>query len=448
MITARESAEASVQAFTDEQLAQRTFARVKWKILPLLMICYVLALIDRNVIGFAKLGFMVDLGFREVVYGIGAGIFFVGYILFEIPSNLMLQRIGFRKTVLRIMIMWGLACAAFAMMTSETMFYTLRFMLGVAEAGFFPGVLLFLTLWIPRNRRASVTAMFMAAIPISGMIGGPLAGAIMQHLDGLFGLKGWQILFLVAGLPACVMGVVTYLLLDNSPKEAKWLSEQERQLILDELAADDSSNANEHHSLWGAFKDKRVYVLAFTALAVFSGAVAAAFWVPTIIRRTGVTDLFHVGLLSALPFMVGMFAQYFVGRHSDKVMERRWHVAVCLSISATGWLVLAMLQPNTTISVILLIIATASVLGATGPFWTLPGSLLTGKAAAGSIALVTTLAGVGNVFMPAIVGALIDITGSMAASQVAYGVLMLVGAATIVIGTPPEAGKPAPKPTE
>ena len=184
MITARESAEASVQAFTDEQFAQRTFARVKWKILPLLMICYVLALIDRNVIGFAKLGFMVDLGFREVVYGIGAGIFFVGYILFEIPSNLMLQRIGFRKTVLRIMIMWGLACAAFAMMTSETMFYTLRFMLGVAEAGFFPGVLLFLTLWIPRNRRASVTAMFMAAIPISGMIGGPLAGEMAGMKGG------------------------------------------------------------------------------------------------------------------------------------------------------------------------------------------------------------------------------------------------------------------------
>lgn len=445
MITARESAPPQVKALTDEQFAQQTFAKVKWKILPLLMICYILALIDRNVIGFAKLGFMHDLGFREVVFGIGAGVFFVGYILFEIPSNLMLQRIGFRKTVLRIMIMWGLACAAFAMMNSEATFYVLRFILGVAEAGFFPGVLLFLTLWVPRTRRASVTAMFMAALPISGMIGGPLAGAIMQHLDGLFGLKGWQILFVVAGLPACVMGVVTYCLLDNSPKEAKWLTERERQVVLDELAADDSSNAKAHASLWSAFKDKRVYALAFTALAVFSGAVAAAFWVPTIIRRTGVTDLFHVGLLSALPFMVGMVTQYFVGRHSDKVMERRWHVAVCLCVSAVGWLVLAFLQPNTTLSVILLVVATASVLGATGPFWTLPGSLLTGKAAAGSIALVTTLAGVGNVFLPALVGALIDLTGSMAASQLTYGMLMLCGAAVIVLGTPPEAGKPVPK---
>ncbi|HCV41123.1 MAG TPA: MFS transporter, partial [Pseudomonas sp.] len=174
-------------------------------------------------------------------------------------------------------------------------------------------------------------------------------------------------------------------------------------------------------------------------------AVAAAFWVPTIIRKTGITDLFHVGLLSALPFMVGVIAQYLVGKHSDKVMERRWHVAICLSISALGWLTLAILQPSTTVSVILLIVATASVLGATGPFWTLPGSLLTGKAAAGSIALVTTLAGVGNVFMPALVGALIDLTGSMAASQAAYGVLMLTGAAMILLGTPAEAGKPVVK---
>ncbi|PVZ10520.1 MULTISPECIES: MFS transporter [unclassified Pseudomonas] len=442
MITARDSADTGIQTVTDEQFANRTFARVKWKILPLLMICYVLALIDRNVIGFAKLGFMKDLGFGETVFGIGAGVFFVGYILFEIPSNLMLQRIGFRKTALRIMLMWGLACAAFSLMHNEMVFYVLRFILGVAEAGFFPGVLLFLTLWIPRNRRASVTAMFMAAIPISGMIGGPLAGGIMQHLDGFYGFKGWQILFLVAGLPACVMGVVTYLVLDNSPKEAKWLSDRERAVISDELAADEGSGASEHHSLLGALKDKRVYILAFTALAVFSGAVAAAFWVPTIIRKTGVSDLFHVGLLSSLPFLVGMIAQYLVGRHSDKVMERRWHVAICLGISALGWLTLALLQPSTTVSVVLLVVATASVLGATGPFWTLPGSLLTGKAAAGSIALVTTLAGVGNVFMPALVGALIDLTGSMAASQVAYGVLMLAGAAAIVMGTPPEAGRP------
>lgn len=442
MITARQSAEIHVPLRNDEAFAQRTFAKVKWKILPLLMICYVLALVDRNVIGFARLGFMSDLGFREVVYGIGAGIFFVGYILFEIPSNLMLQRIGFRKTVLRIMLMWGLACASFSMMSSETMFYVLRFALGVAEAGFFPGVLLYLTLWIPRARRASVTALFMAAIPISGMLSGPLAGAIMQHLDGLFGLKNWQLLFLIAGLPACVMGVIAYCYLDNSPTEARWLSATERQLIDDELKSDDSSNANEHHSLWGALKDKRVYVLAFTALAVFSGAVAAAFWVPTIIRRTGVTDLFHIGLLSSLPFLVGMIAQYLVGRHSDRVLERRWHVAICLSVSAIGWMLLSILQPDTTLSVILLVVATASVLGATGPFWTLPGSLLTGKAAAGSIALVTTLAGVGNVFMPVVVGALIDLTGSMAVSQAAYGVLMLVGAAMIVLGTPPETGKP------
>lgn len=443
MNTVSQDVKISAPLETDEQFASRTFAKVKWKILPLLITCYVLALIDRNVIGFARLGFMHDLSFSEVVYGVGAGIFFIGYILFEIPSNLMLQRIGFRKTVLRIMVLWGLACGAFAMMDSQTEFYIFRFMLGAAEAGFFPGVLLYITLWVPRHRRASMTAMFMAALPLAGILGGPLAGAIMQHMDGTFGLKGWQVLFLVAGAPACVMGIVAYMYLDNSPADAKWLDAQEKQLVLDELAQDAASTTAKHHSLFDAVKDRRVYVLAFTALAVFSGAVAAAFWVPTIIKKTGVTDLFHVGLLSALPFLVGIVVQYFVGRHSDKVMERRWHVAICLSVSAIGWLLLALVQPSTGISVLLLIVATAAVLGATGPFWTLPGSLLTGKAAAGAIALVTTLSGIGNVFIPMIVGVLIETTGSLASSQVAYGLLMLCGAAAIVLGTPPEARKVA-----
>lgn len=443
MSTVRQDVKISTAVETEEQFANRTFAKVKWKILPLLIICYVLALIDRNVIGFARLGFMQDLSFSEVVYGIGAGIFFIGYILFEIPSNLMLQRIGFRKTVLRIMLLWGIACACFSLMSTQTEFYIFRFLLGAAEAGFFPGVLMFLTLWVPRHRRASVTAMFMAALPLAGVLGGPLAGSIMQHMDGTFGLKGWQVLFLVAGLPACVMGVVAYLCLDNSPAEAKWLSVEEKKVIQDELAQDAARTTDKHNSLRDALTDRRVYVLAFTALAVFSGAVAAAFWVPTIIKRTGVTDLFHVGLLSALPFLVGIVVQFLVGRHSDKVMERRWHVAICLSISAIGWLSLALVHPSTGISVVLLIVATAAVLGATGPFWTLPGSLLTGKAAAGAIALVTTLSGIGNVFLPMIVGWLIEVTGSLAASQVTYGLLMLAGAAAIVLGTPAEAGKPA-----
>lgn len=218
---------------------------------------------------------------------------------------------------------------------------------------------------------------------------------------------------------------------------AKWLSAEEKQVIQDELAQDAAKTTDKHNSLRDALTDRRVYILAFTALAVFSGAVAAAFWVPTIIKRTGVTDLFHVGLLSTLPFLVGIVVQSLVGRHSDKVMERRWHVAICLSVSAIGWLSLALVHPSTGISVVLLIVATAAVLGATGPFWTLPGSLLTGKAAAGAIALVTTLSGIGNVFLPMIVGWLIEVTGSLAASQITYGLLMLAGAAAIVLGTPP-----------
>lgn len=438
MNTVPKDVKAAVPAGAAEQFASRTFTKVKWKILPLLIVCYVLALIDRNVIGFARLGFMHDLGFSEVEYGIGAGIFFLGYLFFEIPSNLMLQRIGFRKTVLRIMVLWGIACVCFSLMNSQAAFYIFRFLLGAAEAGFFPGVLLYITFWVPRHRRASVTAMFMASLPVAGMLGAPFAGSVMQHMDGLFGLKGWQLLFIVAGVPACLMGLVAYLYLDNSPAEAKWLSADEKRVVLDELAQDAADSPARHHSLLDALKDRRVYVLAFTALAVTSGAIAAAFWIPTIIKKTGITDLFHVGLLSALPFLVGIIVQYCVGRHSDKVMERRWHVAICLVVSAIGWLLLALVQPSTGVSVVLLIVATSAVLGATGPFWTLPGSLLTGKAAAGAIALVTTLAGIGNVFIPMVVGLLIDATGSMAAPQVAYGLLTLAGAAAIVLGTPAE----------
>ncbi|HCH0556962.1 TPA: MFS transporter [Pseudomonas aeruginosa] len=192
----------SATGVAEPSLADATYRKIKWRILPLIMLCYTVALIDRNVIGFARLDFMHQLGFNEVMYGIGTGMFFIGYFVFEVPSNLWLQKIGVRLTFLRIMILWGLACAAFAMMTSPTEFYLYRFLLGAAEAGFFPGVLLYITFWIPKARRASVTALFMAALPIAGMLGGPLAGTIMRLFDGALGLHGWQWLFIVEGLPA------------------------------------------------------------------------------------------------------------------------------------------------------------------------------------------------------------------------------------------------------
>jgi MFS family permease len=415
--------------------ADATYRKIKWRILPLIMLCYTVALIDRNVIGFARLDFMHQLGFNEVMYGIGTGMFFIGYFVFEVPSNLWLQKIGVRLTFLRIMILWGLACAAFAMMTSPTEFYLYRFLLGAAEAGFFPGVLLYITFWIPKARRASVTALFMAALPIAGMLGGPLAGTIMRLFDGALGLHGWQWLFIVEGLPACVLGVVVYYFLDNKPADAKWLTAPEKALVQADVDRDSAASPGQHHSLWQAFGDRRVYILSFVALAVFSGAAANAYWIPTIIKNSGIKDVLHVGLLSSIPFLAGLVTQFLVARHSDKVGERRWHVALCLGTAAAAWLVLGTTHLTTAPAIALLTVCTAATLGATGPFWTLPGSTFSGPKAAGSIALVTTLAGLGNVFVPMIVGVLIDKTGTLAASQLAYGTLLLAGAITIVAAT-------------
>jgi MFS family permease len=423
-----------VEQHTD---AQRVYAKIKWRILPFLILCYVVAFIDRSNIGIAKLGFTHDLNFDEGVYGFGAGIFYLGYILLEIPSNLYLSRLGIRKTLMRIMLLWGACCSAMAVMSIASEYYGLRFLLGAAEAGLFPGILLYVTFWIPAARRARITALFMAAIPIAGIVGGPLAGWIMRAFGQWHGVAGWRWLFLLEGLPAILLGIVAYFYLDDSPAQSRWLSAAEKSLVLADLQRENAAQsglAGVRTSFGEVLRDVRFYAIASLGLAIMVSTGGVFLWLPTIIQRAGVHDVAQVGLLSALPFVAGFIAQFFVARSSDNSLERRWHAAVPAILSAIGWVLLPLVARNPSLSILLLTLATAGSLAAMGPFWTFPTVYLSGASVAGGVALITTIAGFGNFISPILVGQLTHRTGSLAAGQIYFAVLLLVGAALFLIG--------------
>lgn len=408
-----------------------TNRKVALRIMPLLVLAYIVAFIDRADIGFAKLGFMKDLGFNETIYGFGAGIFYLGYILLEVPSNVYLAKVGARATFLRIMILWGIACAALAFMTEATHFYGLRFLLGAAEAGFFPGVLLYLTYWVPPATRGRTTAVFMASIPIAGMLGGPLAGYIMSGMADVGGLKGWQWLFILEGLPAVILGVVCYLYLDDKPQTCTWLSEGEKAVLLRELEKGQAKPAHAKAGILAAL-NVQVVALAATAFSLMVSTAALFLWLPTVLRRAGVENARDIGLLSIIPFLIGFVAQYLNGLHSDKTGERRKHAFVAAFIAAIGWALLPLFQDSPALSIVFLTVTCAGTFAAMGPFWSLPQTLLSPAMAPAGIAFVTTLAGFGNFISPILVGWLADETGSLAAGQYYYAAVLLIGSSAVL----------------
>lgn len=412
--------------------ADAVYRKVLLRLLPMLVIVYIIAYIDRSNVGFAKLGFMRDLNFSDTVFGIGAGVFYAGYMIFEIPSNLMLAKIGFRKTLLRIMLLWAVCSVLLAIMTSPNSYYFARCLLGAAEAGLFPGVLLYLTYWVPAARRASFTAVFMAAIPLSGVISGPLSGMIMHSMDGWHGLKGWQWLFLIEGAPALLFAIVVFFFLKDTPASAPWLSVRERNLIEADLEADRSRSGGGHHSFMDALRSPRFYLLVGMGVALLASASNISFWLPTIIQRSGVTSTWTIGLMAMAPYVVGVVAQQWVARRSDARDERRWHAAACAMASALGWLLLPLVSSNPTLSLVALIATAAGTFAAMGPFWSMPALYLSAKAAPGGIALISTLAGVGSLISPVIVGWLNEHTKTLAAGQYYLAALMIVGAVTVV----------------
>ncbi len=404
------------------------YRRIMWRIMPLLVICYIVSFIDRTNVGLAKIQFMDDLGFSNAQYGLGAGIFYLGYIMLEIPSNQALARIGARLTLLRIMVLWGLCCAALAWMASPMHFYVLRFLLGAAEAGFFPGVLLYLTFWIPSRRRARFTAVFMASIPIAGLLGGPIGGLMITGMDGVAGWRGWQWLFVAEGLPAVLLGLVVYFVFSDRPADCRWLSPEERLRVQADLDADRQNiHPSAHATFVATLGDPAFYLLGILGFAIMVSTAGVFFWLPSIIAESGVADTRIIGLLSGVPFIIAVIVQYAVARHSDSVQERRWHAVLPILIGALGWIALPAVSDSVPLALVALTVATTGSLAAMGPFWSLPPAMLSGAAVAGGIALVTTLAGLGNFLSPILVGWLVDQTGSLAAGQVYFGVLMLIG---------------------
>jgi MFS family permease len=400
-----------------------TFAKVAWRLIPLLFLGYIAAFLDRVNVGFAQLQMQRDLAFGDVVYGFGAGIFFIGYFIFEVPSNLMLAKVGARVWLARIMISWGLissgfmfigdiswgpVAAAFNCTDAEFSFYVLRFLLGAAEAGFFPGVILYLTYWFPAARRAQMVALFMTAIALSNVIGSPVSGAILQFLDGANGLYGWQWLFLLEGIPSVIMGAVFILALADKPASAKWLSAEERDIIDRRLQEDESGkqHAGQRHSIIHAFSDPRVWALAVVYLCGAMCLYAVNFWMPTIIQEFGVdrSDYLRVGLLSMIPWGVAVVAQVLWARNSDRTGERRWHPAIGLLAMMTGLVILAFAGRQPTISLVgLTLVATGNMCWVV-TFWSLPTAFLSGSAAAAGIAWINSVGNLGGYFGPDMIG--------------------------------------------
>ena len=312
-----------------------TYQKVTRRLLPFLVLCYVVSYLDRINVGFAKLQMLGDLGFSETVFGLGAGIFFIGYFFFEVPSNIIMHRVGARVWIARIMVTWGLVSATTLLVKTPWQFYGVRFLLGLAEAGFFPGIILYLTYWYPAHRRARMVATFMLAIPLSGIIGGPISGFIMQYLAGDSGWPGWKWLFLLEAVPALLIGVATIFYLDSGIRRAKWLTDDEKELLERNIAAD-SREKIEHPSVLAVFLDRRVWLMCWIFFACAMGQYALTFWMPTLIKTAGIKSILNVGLVTAIPYLATAVTMVLVGASADRHRERRWHLAVPMVIGAAG----------------------------------------------------------------------------------------------------------------
>jgi D-galactonate transporter len=410
---------------------EATYRKVFWRIVPFLMLCYVIAYLDRVNVGFAKLQMAQDLGFSETVYGLGAGVFFIGYFLFEVPSNVLLHRVGARVWIARIMVTWGLLSAAFVAVGTPTQFYVMRFLLGLAEAGFYPGVILYMTYWFPAARRAKIIAMFMSAIPVAGIFGNPLSGWIMDAFQGSAGLRGWQWMFLIEAVPALLIGVVVLFYLDNGIRAARWLNEGEKRLLEREIA-NDQKHTQSYASTGAVFRDGRIWHMCLIYFCFVMGQYALTFWMPTLIKATGVVGNLQIGLFSAIPFGCAIVAMNLFGRSADARRERRWHLVIPAVMGAVGFTVAASFASNTTVSIIALSLAAAGVLTCAPLFWSLPTSFLSGSAAAVGIATINSVGNLAGFVSPYLVGFLKDLTHSTQSGMYVLAAVLVVGALAVL----------------
>jgi len=415
-----------------DEIEKRVIGKVTRRLIPFLVLCYFVAYLDRVNVGFAKLHMNQALGFSEAAFGLGAGLFFIAYFLFEVPSNIFLERVGARVWIARIMITWGIVSAAFAFIPSissttgasnETVFYTLRLLLGACEAGFFPGIIFYLTLWFPAVYRARVISFFMLAIPISSIVGSPISGMLLNL--SAWGLDGWQWLFVLEGLPSILVGLAVLFYLTDFPHQAGWLQPDE-VAWLENVQATEKSNKEkvEHLSLFQALTDIRILLCALVYFCLNAASYGVAFFLPTIIKAFGVSDT-QTGLLAALPFVFGAIGMVLLGRHSDRTMERKGHVAVALLMAAFG-IGLCGLVSNPVIVMALLCFAQIGVSAVPPMFWPLPASFLSGASAAAGIAAINSLGNLSGFAGPYAMGYLKDLTGNFTA-----GLLLLAGCSMV-----------------
>ena len=408
-----------------------TYAKVARHLIPFLMLCYLGAYLDRVNVGFAKLQMLNDLRFSETVYGFGAGIFFLGYFLFEVPSNLMLHKVGARNWLARIMLTWAVISACFVFVKSPTTFYVLRFLLGVAEAGFAPGVILYLTYWFPSARRAKALSLFFMAIPLAGIVGGPLSGYILHAFQGVQGLAGWKWLFILEALPSLLLGIAILLYLDNGIAAARWLTDPEKALLARNVANDNACKIA-HVSIRSFIGDRRLWLMAAIYFCVVLGQYGLTFWLPTIIRKSGVADPLWVGIFTAIPYLCAIIALPLVGASADRHRERRLHLAIPMLASAAGFATLPMLG-GVGASLVCVSVAAAGILASSSQFWSLPTALLGGMSAAAGIAAVNCFANLAGFFSPAIVGWLNDLTGKSTAGLIFISAAIVIGAGLVFL---------------
>lgn len=406
------------------------YRRIGWRLIPMLFLGYVFAYLDRINVGFAALQMKTDLGFTDAVYGTAAGIFFVGYLVFELPSNVLLKRIGARLTVARIMIFWGVISSFMLFVRTPTDFYVMRVLLGIFEAGFAPGVLLFLTFWFPKKRLAHITAIFLSGSTVAGLIGAPVSGLVLDGADGLLGLRGWQWLFLVEGLPAVLLGFVILRYLPDSPRTVLWLSEAERETVLEEL-----SSGGRHQSLGRgvrrALTSAQVYLAGVAWLCVVCGIYAVSFWMPMLMRAAGAGTGAVIGLWSTIPYGAGTIGMILLSRNSDRTKERRWHVIGCNLAAAISFTCLPFVSGSFQITVMMLTIATVAVFSAMPILWAIPMAVFPEEIAPAGIAMVSSIGLIGGFLSPFVMGWMKAVTGNLNNGLYLISVILVIGAVLV-----------------
>jgi sugar phosphate permease len=406
-----------------------TYRKITLRLMPYLFVCYVLAYVNRVNVGFAKIQMQQDLGMSDAVYGLGAGIFFIGYFFFEVPSNMALRKMGARFLLGPIMILWGLVSAATMFAKGPTSYYILRFVLGAVESGFFPGVILYLTFWYTAKHRVRMVAIFSSAIPVSGVLAGPLCGWILKDLNGVAHLAGWQWLFLVTGIPSSIAGLVTLFFLTDEPAQAHWLSQDEKDLVLARIREEEGTKKGKGgHRLVDAFGSPAVWLLSVVYFGVIAGNYGIGFWLPQFIKETLTADPIAIGWLFVIPSAATVVAMFFVGRHSDSTGERRWHFALSCIVAASAFAVSAIPGIPGTLGFAALTVANAGVLCGFAVFWSLPTALLSGAAAAAGIALINSLGNLAGWGSPWMVGAIRDATHSNRLALLTLAAAMLLSA--------------------